>query len=45
MYAKGLGVKQDYAESEKWYTLAADQGITAAKVHLILMRIMQFKFN
>ncbi len=26
MYAKGLGVPQDYAEAVKWYRKAAEQG-------------------
>ena len=26
MYARGLGVPQDYAEAVRWYRLAADQG-------------------
>ena len=29
MYAKGLGVKQDYSEALKWYQKAAEQGPAA----------------
>jgi TPR repeat protein len=31
IYAGGLGVSPDYAEAEKWFRLAADQGMEAAK--------------
>lgn len=31
MYAKGLGVPQDFALAAKWLTLAADQGMPAAQ--------------
>lgn len=34
LYAKGLGVKQDYAEAAKWYRLAADQGLAEAQYAL-----------
>jgi uncharacterized protein len=33
-YAKGEGVPQDYAESIKWYRLAADQGLAEAQNNL-----------
>jgi hypothetical protein len=26
MYGQGLGVEQDYSETDKWYRKAADQG-------------------
>src|SRR5215208_2204734 len=31
VYAKGLGVKQDYGEAAKWYRQAAEQGNPAAQ--------------
>ncbi len=34
IYAKGQGVKQDYAEAAKWYRQAADQGHPAAQTAL-----------
>ena len=37
MYKKGLGVPQDYAETLKWYRLAANQGHTNARFNLALM--------
>ena len=37
MYAKGEGVLQDYAETVKWYRLAAEQGNAYAQVLIGLM--------
>ena len=37
MYDTGKGVPQDYAESVKWYSLAADQGNAEAQSNLGLM--------
>ena len=34
MYAKGLGVAQDFAEAAKWYRLAANQGNAVAQYNL-----------
>lgn len=31
IYAKGMGVKEDYTEAAKWYRLAAEQGNAAAQ--------------
>ena len=39
MYARGLGVPQDYAEAVRWYRLAADQGHASAQVGLGSMYI------
>ena len=37
MYARGLGVPQDYAEAVRWYRLAADQGHASAQNNLGVM--------
>ncbi|MDS4057067.1 MAG: tetratricopeptide repeat protein [Candidatus Contendobacter sp.] len=34
MYAKGEGVKQDYAQARQWYQKAADQGHADAQFNL-----------
>jgi TPR repeat protein len=34
MYEYGLGVPLDYAEAQKWYSLAAQQGYAGAKSNL-----------
>jgi hypothetical protein len=34
IYAKGQGVKQDYAQAAKWYRKAADQGHAGAQIAL-----------
>ena len=34
MYAKGQGVRRNYAEAVKWYRLAAEQGYAAAQYNL-----------
>lgn len=34
MYNKGLGVKEDFEEAARWYTLAANQGAHAAQNNL-----------
>ena len=34
MYYNGQGVVQDYAEAEKWFRLAAAQGIANAQYNL-----------
>jgi hypothetical protein len=34
LYAKGIGVRQDYAEAARWYRKAADQGHTQAQYEL-----------
>jgi uncharacterized protein len=37
MYDKGHGVPQNYAESMKWYRLAANQGVASAQTNLGVM--------
>ena len=37
MYAKGLGVSEDFAEAVKWYRKAADQGNAVGQANLSLM--------
>jgi TPR repeat protein len=39
MFYQGHGVSQDYVEAEKWYRLAADQGLPKAQYNLGHMRI------
>ena len=36
-YARGLGVREDYTESFKWFSLAAEQGVTSAQCALSLL--------
>jgi hypothetical protein len=37
MYANGWGVPQSDAEAFKWYSLAADQGVTLAQIAVAKM--------
>ena len=37
LYAGGAGLPADYAESAKWYRLAADQGYASAQNNLSLV--------
>jgi hypothetical protein len=39
MHERGEGVPQDYAEAEKWYRLAAEQGIADARFNLGVMYV------
>ena len=34
MYAQGIGVPQDYAQSRQWYNKAADQAVAEAQLAL-----------
>ena len=39
MYYDGLGVAQYYKTAMKWYTLAAERGLTTAQYNLALMYV------
>ncbi|MBF1297810.1 MAG: sel1 repeat family protein, partial [Neisseria meningitidis] len=36
-YAKGQGIRQDYAQAVQWYRKAAEQGVAKAQYNLGLM--------
>ena len=40
MYAKGQGVRRNYAEAVKWYRLSAEQGYAEAQMYLGLNYLM-----
>ena len=37
MLEKGIGIRQDYSESAKWYEKAAEQGLALGQINLSLL--------